>query len=177
MPTYDQGAAECLIYSYKEGLLARLAHDLKLRVQRLQVSLDPSAPSVEAVLDTRSVEVLGFRRDGQDDPRPIGAFDRSQIEKNVHQDVLDSARFPEARFVSTAVAASAEGFTVRGTLTLHGRSGEISAPVRRAGNRYLATVTLRPSQFGIKPYSAALGALKVRDEVTVTLSVPIPEPQ
>lgn len=177
MLTYDQSAAECLIYSYKEGLLARLAHDLKLRVQRLEVRIDPSAPAVEAELDTRSVEVQGFRRDGVDDPRPIGAADRSQIEKNLHLDVLASAHFPQARFVSTSIAASADGFTVRGTLTLHGRSGEISAPVRRAGNRYLATVTLRPSQFGIKPYSAALGALKVRDEVTVTLSVPIPEPQ
>lgn len=176
MPTYDQGTAECLIYSFKEGLLARLAHDLKLRVQRLQVRLEPETPAVEAVLDTRSVEVLCFRRDGQDDPKPIGAGDRSQIEKNVHQDVLASARFPEARFVSTTVTATADGFTVRGTLTLHGRSAELTAPVRRDGRRYLATVTLRPSQFGIKPYTAALGALKVRDEVTVTLSVPIPEP-
>jgi hypothetical protein len=44
--------------------------------------------------------------------------------------------------------------------------------VRRSGDRLLATVPLRQTAFGIKPYSAALGALKVRDEVTVTLSVP-----
>lgn len=179
MPTYDSSAAECLLYSFKEGLLARLAHDLKLRVTDLQVTIETNGsgtPTVQAAFDARSVTVLCFRRDGQDDPRSIGASDRSQIEKNLHEDVLDSARFPQARFASTAVTQSADGFIVRGTLTLHGRTAELTAPVRRIGDRYLATVTLRPSQFGIKPYSAALGALRVRDEVLVTLSVPLPTP-
>lgn len=174
MPTYDASTAECLIYSFKEGLLSRLAHDLKLRVQSLQVTVDPATPAVRAVMDTRSIKVVCFRHDGQDDPRPISAADRSQIEKNLHEDVLASDRFPEAVFVSTAVTANGDGFTVRGALTLHGCTAELTAPVRRIGDRYLATVTLRQREFAIKPYTAALGALKVRDEVTITLEVPVP---
>ncbi len=172
MPTYDARTAECLIYTFKDGLLARLAHDLKLRVDGLSITIDAAAPSVSATIDTRSVHVVGFRKDHRDDPRPLGSFERSQIESNLHHDVLDSPRFPEARFVSTAVSGSGETFTVRGLLTLHGRSSEITVPVRRVDDRYVATVTLVQSRFGIKPYSAALGALKVGDEVTVTLLVP-----
>ena len=172
MPTYDASAAECLIFTFKDGLLARLAHDLKLSAQSLSVTVDLVASSVSATIDTRSVHVLGFRKDGLDDPGGLGPFERGQIEGNLHQDVLASERYPEARFVSTAVTPSGDGFTVRGALTLHGHTIELTAPVRRVGDRYQATVTLRQTAFGIKPYSAALGALKVRDEVTVTLSVP-----
>lgn len=173
MPTYDARSAECLIYTFKDGLLARLAHDLKLCASELSITVDDAASTVSARVDTRGVQVVSFRRDGRDDPRALGGFERSQIEGNVHRDVLDSARFPEARFVSTAVTGSGDGFTVQGLLTLHGRTAALTIPVRRLGDRYLATVTLVQSRFGIKPYSAALGALKVRDEVTVTLSIPV----
>ena len=172
MPTYDATAAECLIYTFKEGFLSRLAHDLKLGVTSLSVTVDTEPLAVRASFETRSVQVLCFRRDGRDDPTPLGALERSQIESNLHTDVLGSARFPTAQFVSTSITPSSDGFVVRGALTLHGRTAEITAPVRRVADRYVASVTLRQTAFGIKPYSAALGSLKVRDELTVTLSVP-----
>jgi hypothetical protein len=172
MPTYDARTAECLIYTFKDGLFAKLAHDLKLRVELLNITRDETGTAVSATVDTRSVHVVGFRKDDQDDPRPLGAFERSQIEGNLHRDVLDSARFPEARFVSTAVTGSGATFTVRGLLTLHGRSIELTIPVRRVEDGYRAMFTLEQSRFGIKPYSAALGALKVRNEVTVIVTVP-----
>lgn len=172
MPTYDASTAECLIYTFKEGLLSRLAHDLKLGVTSLSVTVDTQPLAVRASFDTRSVQVLGFRRDGRDDPSPLGALERSQIESNLHTDVLGSARFPTAQFVSTSITPSGDGFVVRGVLTLHGRTAELAAPVRRVDDRYVATVALRQTAFGIKPYSAALGSLKVRDELTVTLAVP-----
>lgn len=172
MPTYDASAAECLIYTFKEGFLSRLAHDLKLSVASLSVTVETEPPSVRATFDTRSVQALCFRKEGADDAHPLGALERSQIESNLHTDVLASARYPSAQFVSTAVTPSADGFTVRGELTLHGRTAELTVPVQRVGDRLVASVNLRQTAFGIKPYSAALGSLKVRDEVMVTLSVP-----
>jgi hypothetical protein len=172
VPTYDASTAACLIYTFKDGLFAKLAHDLKLSAQSLSVTVDEAGLAVSATIDTRNIHVLCFRKDGQDDPGGIGTFERGQIEGNLHKDVLASASFPEARFVSTAVTASSDGYTVRGSLSLHGHTVELTVPVRRSGDRLLATVPLRQTAFGIKPYSAALGALKVRDEVTVTLSVP-----
>jgi polyisoprenoid-binding protein YceI len=172
MPTYDSSTADCALYTFKDGLLARLAHDLRLRVDDLRVTVDPAARTVQATVATASVHVVCFRRDGRDVAAPIGAFERRQIEGHLHDDVLASARYPEARFVSTETGPGADSFTVRGTLTLHGQSRPIVAAVQRQGDRYVATVDLRPSEFGIKPYSAALGALKVKDEVKVVVTVP-----
>jgi len=30
MPRYDQTQAECLVFTFKEGLLSKIAHDLKV---------------------------------------------------------------------------------------------------------------------------------------------------
>ena len=44
--------------------------------------------------------------------------------------------------------------------------------MRPAGSsRYEATTTIRQTDFGIKPYSGFLGALKVRDTVDVAVEV------
>lgn len=172
MPTYDSTTADCALYTFKDGLLARLAHDLRLRVDELRITVDPVARTVQATVATGSVHVVCFRRHGRDVPDAIGAFERRQIEGNVQKDVLDSARYPEARFVSTETSPGADSFSVRGTLSLHGHSRPILAAVQRQGDRYVATVELRPSEFGIKPYSAALGALKVKDLVQVVVTVP-----
>ena len=32
MPKYDENQAECLIYTFKDGLLSKVAHDLKIKV-------------------------------------------------------------------------------------------------------------------------------------------------
>jgi polyisoprenoid-binding protein YceI len=61
---------------------------------------------------------------------------------------------------------------VVGDLTLHGVSRQIESPVdvNLSADRLTATGTLAVSQtqFGIKPVSAGLGTVKVKDEVTVS---------
>ena len=61
---------------------------------KLSVTVDTDPLAVRASFATGSVQVLCFRRDGRDDPSPLGALERSQIESNLHTDVLGSARFP-----------------------------------------------------------------------------------
>ena len=55
---------------------------------------------------------------------------------------------------------------VVGKLTLHGQSQEIRG--KRTGNS--AEFRIDQRAFGIKPYSAMLGALKVKPEVTVRVN-------
>jgi len=65
-----------------------------------------------------------------------------------------------------------EGFAVEGTLEMYGKSRSIQTSVRAQGDRWLAEVSIHQPDFGIKPYKAALGALKVKPDVQVRLSVP-----
>ncbi|MBW1758625.1 MAG: YceI family protein, partial [Deltaproteobacteria bacterium] len=59
-----------------------------------------------------------------------------------------------------------------GTLQLYGKSRSIQTSVRATGGRWVAELKLHQPDFGIKPFSAALGALKVKPDVLVRVSVP-----
>ena len=58
MLRYDQNTAECFVYTYKEGVLAAVAHDLKLRVGAFWFTVDPQDSAVSASFDPNSIEVV-----------------------------------------------------------------------------------------------------------------------
>ena len=55
-------------------------------------------------------------------------------------------------------------------MEIHGISRQQTVDVDDDGQRLSSAVTVRQSDFGIKPYSLMMGALKVADEVTVLFS-------
>jgi polyisoprenoid-binding protein YceI len=150
--------AEALVFTFKEGLLSPLAHDLKLRVQRLEVDVDGER-AVKATFDAASLKVLATRKDGADHPGLLPEFAFSEIEQNIRNEVLKAAQHPQVRFVSTQVTPR----EVLGDLTLCGVTKEIRCA--RDGDR--VEVRLDQRDFGIKPYTAMLGTLKVKPEVVV----------
>jgi len=172
MARFDAYNSECLIFTFKDGLLARLAHDLKLQVARFSIEVDDSTNEIKATFDPSSIEVVCAQVDGRDDPSTLSKGDKKKIYDNVAKDVLHVKKFPEVGFDSTNVAPRGEGFAVEGTLQMHGRSKTIQAAIRADGSRWVTEVRLHQPDFGIKPYTAALGALKVKPNVLVRVSVP-----
>ena len=51
MARFDAYNSECLLFSFKDGLLARLAHDLKLQVSRFSIEVDESTQAIKATFD------------------------------------------------------------------------------------------------------------------------------
>lgn len=176
MPTYQAPDAECLVFTFKDGLLARLAHDLKLRVENLSLTVAPAGDTVRAVFDARSLRPLCFRHGDQDAPRPPSAADAQQITRHVAE-VLATDQYPDVTFASDRIEPDGDGFRVHGRLTLHGRSAPVTAVVSRRGDRYVARAALSQTDFGIAPFRAALGALRIKDSVTIELSVPAGAPR
>ena len=174
MARYDAYNSECLLFSCKDGLLARLAHDLKLQVERFSIEVDETTHQVKATFDPSSIQVVCAQIDGRDDPSTLSKGDRKKIYDNVTKDVLRTRKYPEIRFDSTNVVERGEGFTVEGTLQLHGKSRNVQTNVRADGERWVAELKLHQPDFGIKPFSAALGGLKVKPDVMVRVSVPRP---
>ena len=160
MPRFDAGQVEVLVFTFTEGALSALAHDLKLQVTRLTLDLEAGAAS--ATFDAASLKVLGPRKEGRDNPGALPKVAYPEIEKNVVKDVLQAAKFPEIRFRSTAVNDA----EVVGQLTLHGFTREVRC-ARKADGLLEARIDQR--DFGIKPYSAMFGTLKVKPEVVVTV--------
>ena len=110
--------------------------------------------------------------DGRDDPSTLSKGDKKKIYDNVTKDVLRARKHPEIRFDSTNVVERGEGFAVEGTLQMYGKSRNIQTSVRADEGRWVAEVKVHQPDFGIKPYKAALGALKVKPDVVVRVSVP-----
>jgi polyisoprenoid-binding protein YceI len=172
MARFDAYNSECLVFTFKEGLLSRLAHDLKLQVERFSIEVDDETRRIDATFDPTSIQVVCARVDGRDDPSMLSAGDKKKIHDNVVKDVLRVKKHPEIRFQSTNVVARGEGYAVDGTLHLHGKAHGLQASIRADGPRWLTEVRLHQPDWGIKPYTAALGALKVKPDVLVRLSVP-----
>jgi polyisoprenoid-binding protein YceI len=86
--------------------------------------------------------------------------------------VLDAERFPEITFTSQRITPGANGrYMVEGQLNLHGVSRELTVPVSAISGRYVGTVTLKQTEFGITPVKVFWGTVKAKDQVQITFEV------
>src|SRR5664279_6173311 len=160
------------VFTFKDGILARAAHDLALRLEGLAVTLD--GDTVTATAGLRGMVAIGPVEDGRIRADEYDPARRAEIERTLHAEVLDSARHPTARFDGRAIARG-DGFTVTGQLALAGVRAPLTFAVERDGNRdrYRGHFALQPSRWGIAPYRALLGAIKLKDLVRVELVVEV----
>lgn len=166
MPTFDAKSARCRVFTFKEGLLSAVAHDLEIDVTDFSIEVGDDG-SIVARFDPRSLRVLHAIEKG----RPSNAVsdkDKRKIESNIVDDVLEAKRHGTIEFRSSAVADA----EVRGALTLHGKTRDIVVPVREDGEHRVGRVRLHQPDFGIKPYSAMLGTLKIQPHIEIELRVP-----
>ena len=174
MASYDASSAQCCVYSYKEGLLSRIAHDLKHRVTRFSLQLDEQQRLIEAEIDATSLRVDCVMKDGKEVPPEADLSDdhKEEIEMQIMSEVLHSDTHPVIRFRSTDVTETREGYHILGTLSLHGQSQSVVATARRVNGHYEAELVVHQPSFGIKPFSSLMGTLKIKPEVLVKIVVP-----
>lgn len=168
MPHADARTARCRVFTFKEGLLSAVAHDLELDVTSFELSWDESG-RVDGRFDAGSLAVLHALHDGS----PTSALsekDKAKIVATVRSEVLQAARYPSISFAGTGTFGDVP--TVEGTLTLVGRSRPLRAVFRREGDSWTTRVVLHQPDFGITPFSAMLGALKIKADVHVELRIP-----
>ena len=149
-------------------MLSRAAHDLALRLERFAVTLDGEALRAEFELGSLFVE--GPVESGAIRAERFDVATRSEIERAMHEHILDTRRHPTARFTGSAVPTDS-GFDVSGKLELVGRSEPLSFAVRCAGAVFRAEFELVPSRWGIEPYRALFGAIRLRDRLRVAIAV------
>jgi len=171
MPKFNESQAECLVFTFKDGLLSKIAHDLKVRVTRFSVDVTPT--SVRAQLDLQSLRVVTAMKDGQENPAALSDSDKTKIADQIVKDVLHSTEHPSAVFSSRSVTRRNDGgYSIDGDLTLHGVSKALHAETQLEAGRQVASIELHQPDYGITPYKAMMGTLKVKPDVIVRLSVP-----
>lgn len=159
-----------LIRTSRSGLGRRAGHDLTIEATRWRgtavVGGGPGDSSVEVAVDVTGLRV----REGTGGVLPLSDADREQIAANMRE-VLRAAEHPQITFRSTRVGGAPERFTVEGELTVAGRTEPLTVTAAADGDRLTGETTVKQTRWGIKPYSAFFGALKLADEVRVSFDL------
>jgi polyisoprenoid-binding protein YceI len=159
-----------LIRTGRAGLGRRAGHDLAIEATRwsgeaVVVVGDPARSSVRVAVETGSLEV----REGTGGLKPLTDADRAEIRKTLQDKaLLNTAEYPLITFRSTRITGTPESFEITGDLTIKDRVHPVTVHGQGNGDggvRGWATVT--QTTWGIKPYTAFLGALRLADEVRV----------
>ncbi|MFE9693279.1 YceI family protein [Micromonospora sp. NPDC005806] len=161
-----------LLRTGRKGVGSTVGHDLTIEVTDWTAEINVPETGPADATATARVELGSLTvREGTGGARPLTDKDQGEIENNARR-TLDVDRHPKATFESTRIVAGENSAIISGTLMLHGVSAPIDVEVREmAPDRYCATTVVTQSAYGIKPYSAFLGALKVRDDVELEIEV------
>ena len=160
--------ATLTIFTGRTGAAAKAGHDLTIQVTAWNASIvssDGGDMTVEMTVDGGSLQVL----EGHGGMQKLGDDDKVDIAKTIDDEVLKGEQIT---FRSTSVTPSAEGAAlhVEGDLSLHGATHPLAVDVVLDGDGSLsAEAVIRQSDWGMRPYSALYGALKVADDVRIKL--------
>jgi polyisoprenoid-binding protein YceI len=154
---------------------AKLAHDLILTANSwngtLNVDADnPAASSATLSIDARSIEIV----EAVGGVKSLSDKDRRDIDKNINEKVLQTSKFPELKFESTSVSGAEPNFNVAGNMTIAGSTRPVNVALNVDGTTVTGRTSISQKDFGIKPFSAMMGAIKLRDDVDFELTVSLP---
>ncbi|MBI2570790.1 MAG: YceI family protein [Candidatus Schekmanbacteria bacterium] len=156
-------------FTYKAGLLSAVAHDLRLSLRRFEVRVE--GDSLSARFWPSSFEVDGAIENGELAVDRLGEKDRRDIYSNLTAKVLLVESHPEIRYRGRIEESPAE-VRLRGQLEMLGESVDTPLTLLPSGGRLVGEVTIIPTQWGIKPFSAAFGTIKLQDRVRLTFDLP-----
>ncbi len=171
----DPALSRFTVQAFAGGLLSFLAHSPTFSVRdfRGELWLDGDALASGGIDITVRADSLRL----EDNVRPA---DRQEIEGRMRQEVLQSDVYPEIRFQSQEVSGARAGdnqyrLRIGGQLTLRGVTRTLRTEVTMAvfsdGVRLRGAFPLRLSDFGIRPVTAAAGAIKLQDQLQVTFDL------
>ena len=159
------------ILTFKQGFLSAMAHDLRLYCARHEVKIDGRKVSARFWPDSLIVE--GAMRGAAIDPGALSADQKAEILSNIREKILRTRQHSEVTFVGAAEEEGG-GHRVTGKLGLVGREAPLGFFVRRADGRLLGEVELQPTRWGIEPFRALLGAIRLEDRVVVRFDLEAP---
>jgi polyisoprenoid-binding protein YceI len=173
----DSKASSVQAHVGKTGIGSFAGHEHQILAPSLQGDVtadfdDLPKSTVEVLVNARAMTV-------SEEGEPKG--DAPKVQQAMRgPNVLNAARFPVIRFRSREVSgkkvsASSYELRIQGELSLHGMVKPIVVPlkVELQGDTLTADgkISLKQSEYGIKPTTAAGGLVQVEDEVPLTFRI------
>jgi len=158
----------------REGAAAKAGHDLLLHVTAwtatVELAEDPAQTKLDLSADASSLRV----RKGTGGMQALGDEDKQNIEQTINDEVLKRGRI-EFHATSVQRAGADENLRVEGDLALGGTTHPIAFELAiGAGGKLSAKAVVTQSVWGMTPYTALFGTLKVSDDVVVELKAKLP---
>lgn len=177
--TLGSGSYAAVLVKYDRNATIK-GHDHVLVAQTVKGSVtwtpgDPSACDVRVTLPASSlvVDPPGSRaRAGLEGETSEG--DKRKIRENaLGKQQLEADKYPDLTFRSTSCVADGDRVKVTGDLTLHGQSKRVTTRMRITAEpdsfRARGRVSATHADYGMKPFTALLGALRNDESLTFDL--------
>jgi polyisoprenoid-binding protein YceI len=164
------------VQAFAEGLFSAFGHDPVIHIRDFagEVQFVPGTfanASLKITVEPNSLAV------GDE----VKEKDRLEIERTMREEVLETSKYQEIVFRSNNISVNrlAEGryrARIIGDLTLHGVTQKnlwisAEATVSDDNLRAQGEFSLKQTDFGIKPYSAAGGTIKLKNELKFSFEI------
>jgi polyisoprenoid-binding protein YceI len=173
--TIDAAQSQITIGLTQEGAIRRLhpSHTISVPTytSKLTIPKDESKTAFAITVEAKALINVD---------KTMGDFERKGFQNVLQKQVLESDKFPQIVFKSSALTALKKDgekrtFTLNGALAFRGVTKPVSFPVNATFGKEKITASgsakIKQTDFGITPYADALGAIKVGDEMTVNFLI------
>ena len=159
----DAQKSTLTIHVGKTGALSGFGHEHEVRAPIHSGTAETgSRPAVEIHVDARQLRVID---------KDASEKERAEVQRTMlGPEVLDSEQHQEIVFRSTAAeSAGQDRWTLRGNLTLLGRTRPVTAQVTLKDGHYTGEASVKQTDFGIKPPGKA--GVRAKDEVKIQFDI------
>lgn len=179
----DSRSSQLSILVFRGGKLSRLGHNHVMTSRDVsgrawvhpefaRSGFELSFPVMQLVVDDPQAR----REAGSDFPPDIPQSDKDGTRKNMLKpELLDGERYPEVKVRSAKVGGTLQAPELTVRITIKEVSREVQVPVKVAveGTKLTASgeFDVLQTEFGIKPFSVALGALEVQDRLHIKFNI------
>src|SRR5690349_25148427 len=152
--------ARLIVRTGRGGAAAKAGHNLVLEVTRWSATLEDDAAELTA--DARSLRV----RSGSGGISPLGDGEKAGIVQPIDEEVLKGSAIA---FRSSSVTRNGDSVDISGELELARQRRPVTFTLLQRDGGVAGSARIKQTDWGMKPYSALFGTLKVADEVEVAI--------
>lgn len=171
----DSDISRFAVRAFATGLLSAIGHNPTIAISDFEGQVRLGSDSLEGASLHMTIKANSLTVQNQ-----ISDKDRREMEKKMVEEVLETNRFPEIVYECTDVSGSyglagPSLVVLNGNLTLHGitRNLSINTTASLLGNLLRASgeFSIQQSHYGIRPVSAVVGTIRLKDELKFSFEV------
>lgn len=172
----NSNSGKVSVYTYKAGLLSKLAHDLLIDMTDFKVNVDVpedgfASGSLGLEIQANSLKVDCAMKNGERQPDTLKEKDIADIETDMAKKVLHPDKYPTVSFKSKAIQEKEGGYHISGDLSLHGVTKSVDFDIDTSDGSLKGRFTIIQTDYGVKPFKAMMGTLKIKDEIDISFDL------